>query len=159
MILFNIRNHSTYHFLENHIVLQQAFTWILENAHTASEGIVYLRGKEMFVNVHGYETLPHDQCFFESHRKYIDLQYAINGGELIEWLPASQLTQNGSYDHEKDFQYYHNSDDKNISLLRLTPGVAAIFFPEDAHKPKLYDRNNREIWKLVVKISMDLFGF
>lgn len=83
-----------------------AFDWLKTATETTPPGVQKLEGDDVTVNVHGYDTLPRDRCRFESHRRYVDLQYCISGGEVIDWCLASDLVSDGEYDSEKDVQFY-----------------------------------------------------
>lgn len=82
-----------------------------------------------------YATKPRADGFFESHRKYIDVQVVVEGEELMEVLDVSRITARLPYDPERDFQAYE--DGVGASHLRLTAGEATIFFPVDVHMPSL----------------------
>ena len=73
MILAHITHPSIYQPLTGSLVWLQALDWINTHAHAATQGVHELRGQDMFVNVHEYDTLPVDQCRFESHRRFVDL--------------------------------------------------------------------------------------
>ena len=73
--------------------------------------------------------------FFESHRKYIDVQVVVEGDETLELAEISRLPVKQAYDAERDVIIY--ADYAGASLLRLNPGEAAIFFPVDGHMPGL----------------------
>lgn len=154
MLFAHIDLPTTYSPLHKSEIWKQAIDWIKTNSQKAEQGIYELRGKDMYVNVHGYETLPEEKCRFESHRKYIDLQYCISGGEQIAWQLTSNLIPDGQYDAPVDFQFYKPAS--HAGILNLTQGCFAVFFPQDAHRPKQYDGINQDIWKLVVKINYSL---
>jgi YhcH/YjgK/YiaL family protein len=154
MLIAHLEHPGTYHLLTRFEVWQQALDWIKTNAHKAEQGIYELRGQDMYVNVHGYDTLPEVQCRFESHKRYIDLQYCISGGERIAWQLTSNLIPDGDYDPNKDFQFYKPG--LCAALLTLSPGSFVVFFPEDGHQPKQNDGTNQSVWKLVVKINCEL---
>ena len=152
-----------------------AFEWLKTVTAATPAGIQQLQGDEVYVNVHGYDTLPREQCRFESHRRYLDLQYCISGGENIDWSLAPGLEPDGAYDVDKDLQFYHPpalvssptgpSSASNVptpdsclltphfSLLFMGPGSFAIFHPSDAHRPKAQDGVSRSVFKLVIKID------
>src|SRR5690606_15596351 len=50
-----------------------AFDWLSKLPPRPEPGIRPLQGDDIYVNVHGYETLPREQCRYESHRRYVDL--------------------------------------------------------------------------------------
>lgn len=150
-----------------------AFDWLKSVTVATPAGIQKLQGDDVYVNVHGYDTLLREQCRFESHRRYIDLQYCISGGEAIDWSLASGLTPDGAYDVDRDLIFYQSPDsrlpDSRISrvaasaglpvcALPMYPGSFAIFHPSDAHRPKVRDQKNRSVFKLVVKIDRKLIA-
>ena len=135
--------------------LRDAFDWILALPSTPNDGITELRGSRMYVNIHGYHTLPASQCNWESHRHTADLQYCISGGEVIEWLPEVKLEPVGEYNPAKDTQKWIGG----VALctqLRMFPGAYAIFLPNELHRPKVGDGANPAVSKLVVKIHEEL---
>jgi len=86
---------------------------------------------------------------FECHNKNIDIQFCINGNELIGWKPREKCkAENGGYNDEKDLQLYSDAPDM---YFQLTDGQFAIFFPEDVHAPMIGDG---EIKKLVIKVKI-----
>lgn len=82
-----------------------------------------------------YETKPRAEGFFESHRKYIDVQVIIAGGERMEVIDAAHIAVREPYSLERDVILYKDVTD--ASELRLRAGEAAIFFPVDVHMPSL----------------------
>ena len=154
MIYADLNHRDTYAPLLNHATWTRAIAWLKEMSPDIKAGIYEIQGKDMFVNVHGYDPLPRDKCRYESHRKYVDLQYCIRGGELIDWCLTSSLKPDGAYDAEKDLQFHmpHEAD----SLLHMMPGRLAIFYPSDAHRPKVSDGVEKSVFKLVIKINISL---
>jgi len=150
------------------------FDWLKTAIAATPPGVQKLQGDDVTVNVHGYDTLPRDQCRFESHRRYVDLQYCISGGEVIDWSFASTLEPDGEYDSEKDVQFYRLPAlssllpaprppssgsgllSPHFSLLSMSPGSFAIFHPSDAHRPKVRDDSKPNVFKLVIKIDRRL---
>jgi len=156
VIYGHIDSLDSYEHLLAHPVWKQAFQWLRDMPESQAPGIVPLRGNEMFVNVHGYDPLPREQCRFESHRKYLDLQYCIRGGELIEWQRTALLETDGPYDETKDVQFYRLRDSQ--TGLHMTPGSFVIFYPTDAHLPKVCDGVNKSVFKLVIKVKRTLLA-
>ncbi len=101
-----------------------------------------------------YTTRPRGDCFFESHRRYIDVQALVEGEEAIELLPIDRLRLVAEYVPEKDLVKYADSD--FASRLRLVPGELAIFFPPDGHMPCLRVAESRPalVRKTVVKVPV-----
>lgn len=138
-----------------HPVWAEAIGWLHALPADLAPGIHPLRGEQMFANVHGYETRAHELCRYESHRRYIDLQFCIKGGEIIEWHPTSALEPTGDYDAVKDVIHY-GSPTVPDALLRMGPRSFAIFFPSDGHMPKVVNQRDQRVDKLVIKIDRDL---
>lgn len=82
-----------------------------------------------------YETKPRAEGFFESHRKYIDVQVIVEGEETMEFVEASRIAVKDAYQPERDVIIY--ADHVGASVLRAVAGHAAIFFPTDVHMPTL----------------------
>lgn len=136
-----------------------AFEWLKRLPPDMPGGIhPILDGDRMYANVHGYKTLARCDCKFESHRRYVDLQYCITGGETIDWERTSSLKATGPYDAEKDLLFYEAPDEASLTTVHLVPGTFAIFFPDDAHRPKQADCRTDRVWKLVIKVSRDLLA-
>ena len=130
---------------------RRAFDWLRHMPPDPEPGIRKLLGDDMYVNIHGYDTLPVADCRFESHRRYVDLQYCIRGGERIDWELATRLTPEGPFDAERDVQWYQPAEAG--TTVHLLPGRFAIFHPNDAHRPKRADGLHPAVFKLVIKVA------
>ncbi|MGH6629195.1 MAG: YhcH/YjgK/YiaL family protein [Burkholderiales bacterium] len=97
-----------------------------------------------------YFTKPRAEGFFESHRKYIDVQVIVEGEELMEVEDIAQLVVAEAYDAERDFIKYAATP--AASVLRMRAGDGAIFHPADGHMPSLQWRGPVLVRKTVVKV-------
>jgi biofilm protein TabA len=167
MLYAKLNTPSTYTPLIGHPVWEEAFEALRKLTTESTLGIIELRGKDMFINVHTYETLPESECRFEGHRDMIDVQYIIAGGELVDWVLKEELEEDGAYLVEKDFQFYQaaegrsqasgvRSQEFNQTRIHLLSGYFGVFFPEDGHRPKLNDGIHKSVYKAVVKIHRKL---
>jgi YhcH/YjgK/YiaL family protein len=154
MIYGNIDFPDTYQHLLSHPVWAQAFQWLKDMPDDIKPGIYPIRDQMMYVIVQQYDTLRRDQCRFENHRKYLDLQYTFRGGELIEMKGAPELKPDGEYDAGKEVQFYQLAETKTV--LHMLPRCYAIFHFYDAHLPKVSDGIHKSVGKLVIKIHRDL---
>jgi YhcH/YjgK/YiaL family protein len=110
-------------------------------------------GDGVFAVEQVYETKPRPEGFFESHRKYIDVQVVAEGEELMEVIDASRIAVREPYVVERDLITY--VDGVDASLLRAIPGQVAIFFPVDVHMPSLQLRSAPVlVRKSVVKVPV-----
>jgi biofilm protein TabA len=157
MIYGTIKDKRTYWPVARVPAVAQALAWIQAMPEDQAPGIYELDGKRIYVNVHGYDTLSREDCVFESHRIYADLQYCIAGGEVIDYAWRSELgPDHAPYDSEKDFLF--SAPSPRYSSLIMKPGDFAIFLPVDAHRPKVNDGIHSAVRKLVVKIDVNLLG-
>ncbi|HIP12070.1 MAG TPA: DUF386 domain-containing protein [Arcobacter sp.] len=99
-----------------------------------------------------YHSKDRDKCFFESHRKYIDVQFILEGEEIIEVRDTDNLHVNFQYDENMDLIKYNDS--QNTSILKLQKGDVAIFYPEDAHMPCVKLNQSVKVVKTVVKVKV-----
>jgi len=99
-----------------------------------------------------YYSKSRDKCFFESHREYIDVQFILEGEEIIEIANIDDLAQNFSYDENMDLIKYNNTN--KTSIIRLKKGDVAIFYPEDAHMPCVKAKEALKVVKTVVKVRV-----
>lgn len=129
-----------------------AFDWLKSVTPALEPGIRPLRGEDIWINVHGYDTLPPEQCRFESHRRYVDLQCCITGGECIDWALTSGLTVDTPYDPEKEVGFWQ-APAGMVSTVRMVPGSYCVLQPSDAHRPKVRDGVHPATFKVVVKLD------
>ncbi len=108
--------------------------------------------KNTFVLEQVYNSKEREECFFESHRGYIDVQFILEGEEIIEVSNIDNLIVNFSYDESIDLIKYDDNKDK--SSIRLTRGDIAIFYPKDGHMPCLQIENSTKVVKTVVKVRV-----
>lgn len=110
-------------------------------------------GGGMFAGDAAYLSKPRPDCFFESHRKYIDVQVVLEGEEVIELEDISRLTVSQPYLEERDVIKY--ADTPAASRLVLRAGDAAILYPVDGHLPSLQLGDSRVlVRKTVVKVPV-----
>lgn len=99
-----------------------------------------------------YFSKDRANCFFESHRKYIDVQFILEGEEIIEVDNIQNLNINFEYDEAMDLIKYNDSNFS--SSIKLTKGDVVIFFPDDAHMPCIKVDENVKVIKTVVKVAV-----
>lgn len=154
MLLGHHQFPETYSPLLKNPVWHQALNWISNIPADLPLGEHEINGRDMFVNYHEAQLLPREEGTYEAHQNYIDLHYCLTGGEIIEWVPVATLTSTTQYNAEKDYQLY--AVPPQASSCLMTPGTFAVFFPGDAHMPKVSDGKNTKVKKVVVKIKLSL---
>lgn len=112
-------------------------------------------GDDIFANVLEFNTAPAGDKQAEVHQDYIDIQCLIYGEERIQFcnespnnLPATD------YDAENDFYLVGNMT--NASEVVLQPGMFAVFFPGEPHKPGCEIAQPKKLKKVVIKLHKRL---
>lgn len=100
-----------------------------------------------------FYTKPRTECFFESHRKYVDIQMIINGSELMECVNKNKLKIKVPYNSDKDLIIYQ--DTINSIKLPLSNNEIAIYFQEDAHMCMNKINDIEKAIKTVVKVPKE----
>lgn len=89
----------------------------------------------LYVVEQAYETKARPDGFFEAHKKYIDVQVVLEGTEVMEMGDATRMRIRDAYNPDRDLVVYEDSPD--ACVLKMAPGLGAIFFPVDVHMPSL----------------------
>lgn len=113
-----------------------------------SNGKHVIDGDNVYAIVTEAPSKDYDKTAFESHRKYIDLQYVITGEEKMAKAPLASVTVNKPYDVTPDIAYY-TGDGK---IYSVPAGTFMLFFPTDAHRPNITPGGNKVVKKIVIKI-------
>ena len=80
-----------------------------------------------------YDTSDPTTCRFENHRKELDVQLILEGGEVIELLRSDQVELDGGYEVSGDVQFYRAKNEGVPRRLTMESGDIAVFFPDDVH--------------------------
>ncbi|HNC23653.1 MAG TPA: YhcH/YjgK/YiaL family protein [Opitutaceae bacterium] len=151
MILDTLDQASTYHALSPRFAAAFAFLRTVNERTTV--GRHEIAGDDIYAFVQQHATTPVEKRVYESHRRYIDIQYMVRGRELMYWAPLPLLkTVTMPFDAEKDAALYALIPEG--VPVRVTPGQFAIFFPEDGHIPSCSWDAPAEILKVVVKVRV-----
>ena len=135
----------------------RSMDWIQNHRPIFTEGIHELGEPGWFVNVHGYKTLSSQHCHWENHTRTVDIQYMIEGAETVRMLNSSVLGTPESYNPTNDTEYFPPpSDSIPFASVNLQTGDFVVFFPGEAHLPKVSLGDVSELRKLVVKIPSAL---
>ena len=132
----------------------RAFKFLKDNDLSKLEVKRYeLDGDNLYAPVSEYLTKNEEDARFEAHRKYIDIQYVINGNEKMNIAPITSVLEIlNPYDEVKDIEFITVPQIVNFNA---SPDNFFIFFPGDAHRPGLKDGENSQVRKIVVKVKVD----
>ena len=152
MLTTNITLAEKYDYLSDKF--KKAFTFLREtDLASLPIGRTEIDGDEVYASVQSYTTMTVEECAFESHLEYFDVQYVVERknalgmtGEKIGPLPMD-------YDAERDLIFYNEPD--NAGSVILKAGDFAIVPPEDGHAPRRMTKNGPcPVKKIVVKVKL-----
>lgn len=132
-------------------VWNKAFAFLADSKKldTLKAGMYAIDDKNAYASITEGPEKAEEAAKWESHRKYIDLQYVIRGKERIGVAPVATATVTKPYDEAKDIANY-TADGK---YYIATPAEFYLFFPSDAHRPNLHVDGYDTVKKLVIKIK------
>lgn len=108
----------------------------------------------IFFVIENYDTKFRNNLAYESHYKYIDIHYMLEGREIITIASIKNCKKITEYDYNKDIIFYENNLE-GIDYL-LTSGNFLLLYPQDAHIPSICVNNPEKIKKIVFKIPTTL---
>ncbi len=113
----------------------------------------YDLGDGVFALEQSYMTKDRSECFWETHRKYIDIQVHLDGIEQMEHVDFSKLKVKFDYDETKDLIVYEDIEISNKIVMQ--PNDIAIYFPNDAHMGlPMYKNKASRVFKTVIKFPV-----
>jgi YhcH/YjgK/YiaL family protein len=121
------------------------------------DGRYEIEGPSLVVILQQYTSKPVEQARWESHRRYIDVQYMLSGVELMGWAWRPTMAPAGDYDEAKDIIFYTDPGGAlgiPTTLLPLTAGMFAIFGPDDVHLPGVALGRPAPVRKAVFKVAV-----
>ena len=134
-----------------HPAFARAFAYLARtDLESLPTGRTDIEGDDMFVILDRKDGRGREGARLEAHRRYIDIQYTVQGEEEIGWAPlAACADADGAFDAARDIVFFR---DRPSAWLNVPRGTFAIFFPEDAHAP-LAGRG--ALVKAIVKIAYE----
>ena len=123
---------------------------------TFADGAYPMPHTDFIVKVQRYLTKPIEECHPEAHKKFIDVQYVVEGEEVLGWCPLSpDLKILTPYDEKTDVAFYKKLLPE--SSVMLAEKNYAVLFPLDVHRPcgSLDDDAPLNVLKVVVKVPVE----
>lgn len=123
--------------LDNHLI---------DGSYKLNDGVI--------ANVMSYITKPTSLTCYESHLKYIDIQYIIYGEELMFIEDTTDITDRliGDYNDEKDILFY----DYHLGrCIHLKAGDVATLNSCDAHRGAITVDRPKMVRKIVFKVPVN----
>ena len=116
------------------------------------KGKTIVDGDNVYINRDTYVARPMEECFYENHENYIDLQIVLKGKEIFGYTHISNPTLEVTtpYNKYKDVTKYKCD---GAVLFTLEEGFALVY-TEDVHLAKC-KVNDEIVEKAVVKIKIE----
>jgi YhcH/YjgK/YiaL family protein len=149
VILDTLANAERY--AQMHAGFAQAFEFLTTTDLTGLRtGRHDIDGDRIYVSIDRQDGRGEDGARLEIHRRYIDIQYTIDGDESIGWMPLARCARpDGAFDEKKDIGFFA---DRPSTWVSVPAGSFTIFFPHDAHAPLA---GHGRLHKAIVKIAVD----
>ncbi|MGD0572211.1 MAG: YhcH/YjgK/YiaL family protein [Sedimentisphaerales bacterium] len=151
MILDRIDN--THLYVGPHAGFARAFEILTDKTLSQKQDGKYtVDGEKIYYTLQRYTTKPLNEGNLEAHRKYIDIQFLLEGVEILGYAPLKGLTTAEVYNPQKDIAFFNTP--KEITKVILEPGLFCILFPDDAHLPCRQLAGPTDVRKVVIKIRL-----
>lgn len=138
-------------------LVSRALDWAARIDGTTEPGRFELDGDDFYASVQLRQPRPREERSTpEAHREYVDLQYCVAGGEIIDWYALDGLQPTMDHDEAGDYRLFRRPAHPPVPLL-MRPGTFALLFPRDAHVPMVADGLHAECRMVVFKIRCRLF--
>ena len=108
--------------------------------------------EDFYYLVQKYESKDPAVARHEAHKKYVDIQYVVEGKEAIDIAPAMFMEVEEEYDENRDVVFF--KEPKQATRFVLTDGGYAILYPEDSHKPGVRVGEAATVKKIVGKVRI-----
>ena len=109
-----------------------------------------LDGDNIFYMVQSYNTDP-DKTISEAHKKYIDIQYMVEGEEIIGVADISCDKELTEAKEENDVWFYNCKTEP----LTLSAGKYMVLYPNDLHCPGVATNGTAlTCRKVVIKVKV-----
>ncbi|HEY4312370.1 MAG TPA: YhcH/YjgK/YiaL family protein [Pirellulales bacterium] len=149
MVFDQLENAAQY--VSLHPRLASAFDYLRStNPAQLSIGRHDIAGDDIFALVQEYRTRSDVEGFWESHRRYIDVQFVASGAERMGYANIEKLEVRQAYDADKDLLIYDGQGD----FFVVPAGMFTIFKPQDAHMPCLSPGEPTTVRKIVIKVAV-----
>lgn len=132
---------------------QKVFRFIKENDLTKLPLGKQSLGDDVTVNVQEYMTREPGNEQLEGHKKYIDLQYVVEGCELQGYAKLSTAIETvNPYDEKRDISHYKVPV---IEYHVVRSDQFTIFFPDDIHMTNIQYGEKAKVRKVVFKVEVE----
>jgi biofilm protein TabA len=133
-----------------------AFNFLTSGAiRTLTPGRHAIDGDRLIAILQDYQTKLAADCVWESHRRYVDVQYVIEGVEQMGYAPLGAMKIRTPYNPDTDAAFYEPPTTGVATTATIHAGMFAIFFPHDVHQPGVMLASPAAVRKIVLKVAVE----
>ena len=129
-----------------------AFQFLKDNDLKTLTGTHNLDGTNVYVIVSDYNSKDKSDTRYESHERYVDIQYVASGEELMGITTDDKAEVAVPYNKANDITFYKF---EGGDYVKATPKSFFVFFPGELHRPSIKDGESVPIKRIVVKILVE----
>lgn len=150
MIADTIKNRDVYTLLSPRI--KTALEYLGTTDFSGMEpGRYNIDGDNIFALIQKYQTIPKEEAKWECHNIYIDIQYIVEGAEQIGFGNTDEMEVITEYDPVNDIAFLIGEG----GYATFSEGCYGIFFPHDAHQPRVTPgKVPGQVKKVLIKIKV-----
>ena len=115
---------------------------------SVDDGHFPISGEDVFAIVDRRRGKGIDNAKLEVHREYIDIQFLVEGEDVMGYCPLLDCQAPEEFEADRDVGFFR---DRPLTWLNVGQSCFAIFYPTDAHAPMGTDG---EFHKVVVKVRV-----
>ncbi len=127
--------------------LDKGIDYVLSFDKNTPDGRVEIDGNKVYALISTGQTKGEQSDKYEAHKKYIDLQFVLEGEEDTGYASIDNCEVDTPYDEGGDFMMVKGPG----SEITTKANEFYIAFPFDGHRP-LHSKNPGKIRKLIVKV-------
>lgn len=108
-------------------------------------------GDDLYVVVLQYTSSPLADAQWETHHKYIDIQYPVSGAERMGVARPDDVRVTKPYDAAGDAELAQGEG----TFVECRPGEFVVFYPGEPHMPGVCVDAPAPMTKIVVKVRAE----
>ena len=105
---------------------------------------------KVYVLIQEGATQPYESGKAEAHRRYLDVQFLLEGKETVYYADIESMKEAVPYDEAKDIAFYEAGGQP----ARIEEGMFYAAFPHDGHMPCRDLDGTQNYRKIVLKIRI-----
>lgn len=150
MIIDQISRWQSYTGITPHLKEAVEFALTLKDKPAGRYEYDGLPAGSVFAMIQEGETQPYDTGKVEAHRKYLDMQIMLSGGETVYYADISGLTECVPYKEDADIAFY----EKAGQPVQIPAGTFYLVLPQDGHMPCRELNGPGTYRKIVLKVKL-----